>query len=1082
MGRRATWAVAAAAAAAVVAAAAAHVAAAAEVALGSLSTIQHAVSGDVVAINARTLEVRNFAYDGLGPAAFFWAGTGTPSSDGVKVREVPGCAGAALPAGDGTTTVRLELPADMDVTKIDYLSVWCETFRVDFGNVVFGDRHAAIDAAVGEAPATGYECFDAPAAVAPVVERAPVSLGSLSTIQHDVEGEVFAINARTLEVRNFRYDGLGPAAFFWAGTGTPSSDGVKVREVPGCAGAALPAGDGTTTVRLELPADMDVTKIDYLSVWCETFRVDFGNVVFGDRHAAIDAAVGDAPPGGYTCFEDASGGGGGGSPAATPDPLPNCVTLNARLQVRWVVNGTNVRFALIGRMTPDEWAGFGVSGADDSTRMVGSDVTIASVDDAGVPTVHDFHLSAESACNANGAGVCPDTDSLGANGTDDVSAITGGRDNDVATVRFSRPVSPTDVAPPGLDRPLPVGAGVRVAVSWALGPLDEGTRLPRFHSSLADYPSGGRDTFLELGRTPADECDSALVPTAGGAPAAEVTAWSRPAITDTTDFNVVIGPSGGPHGYAAIHAGAAAWGIAYYINDLLVPVLVVERGKTYRFNTLTGDDPRVSASYHPVYISDSANGGFFLGSPAEQAAETVFAGITRLANGTFTPEVESPICTLSITADTDPEADFPDYFKTLSNSCEASTPEPGVLSWTVAEDTPDTVYYGCTDHRNLGFRIAVFDEGAADPAVYNNLIADSPIFRVETAEEAGPACELSFGGTTRTFGACTTLSDRIELFWTLDEEAETADMALRSLSPAGYVSVGWPETATKMVPGDAVVVHAAGGTPTVAGYRLSGRNSPGVQPDADRLGLTAAQAEMADDGTLSAVFTRAYSPASGTPSLRRGPVDFIWAVGPSPSSPTSLAQHSFRTSGTVDLSLANGSASELGTSIGTFFAIHAGLMGVPWLFLIPAAILFARYFKGTSGSAWFQFHRAVNTLSVMAVVAALVMGLIRGTRTETTHFILGCIVVPLAVLQVVAGVFRPAKDATLRSAWYVAHSWAGRTAVILAWVNIFFGMRTARADAGKGWLIGVGAYLCVLTIIIVSLEVRKRKAPPREAV
>ena len=1079
MGRRATWAVAAAAAAAVVAAAAAHVAAAAEVALGSLSTIQHAVSGDVVAINARTLEVRNFAYDGLGPAAFFWAGTGTPSSNGVRVREVPGCADGAIPAGDGTTTVRLELPADMDVTKIDYLSVWCETFRVDFGNVVFGNAGDAAD----PAPATGYECFeDAPAAVAPVVERPAVSLGSLSTIQHDVEGEVFAINARTLEVRNFAYDGLGPAAYFWTGTGTPSSNGVRVREVPGCADGAIPAGDGTTTVRLELPADMDVTKIDYLSVWCDEFRVDFGNVVFGDRHAAIDAAVGEAPAGGYTCFENAGGGGGGGSPAVTPDPLPNCVTLNARLQVRWVVNGTNARFALISRMTPNEWAGFGVSGDANSTRMIGSDVTIASVDDAGTPTVHDFHMSSRAPCDANGAGVCPDTDSLGGGGTDDVSAITGGRDNDVATVRFSRPVSPTDVAPPGLDRPLPVGAGVRVAISWALGPLDEGTRLPRFHASPADYPSGGRDTFIELGRTPADECDSALVPTAGGGPAAEVTAWSRPAITDTTDFNVVIGPSGGPHGYAAIHAGAAAWGIAYYINDLLVPVLVVERGKTYRFNTLTGDNPAVSASYHPVYISDSANGGFFLGSPEEQAAERVFAGITRRTNGTFAPEVESPICTLSVTGETDPETDFPDYFNTLTNSCSESTPEPGVLSWTVAEDTPDTVYYGCTEHRNLGFRIAVFDEGAADPAVYGKLIADSPIFRVEAIEEAGPACELSFGGTTRTFGACTTLSNRIELFWTLNEEAETAEMAIRSLSPAGYVSVGWPETAGRMIPGDAVVVHAAGGTPTIAGYRLSGRNSPGVQPDAGRLGLTAAEAEMADDGTLSAVFTRPYSPASGTPSLRRGPVDFIWAIGPSPSSPTSLAQHSFRSSGTVDLSLTNGSVSELGTSIGTFFAIHAILMGVPWLLLIPAAILFARYFKDRGGSTWFQFHRAVNTLSVLAVIAALVMGLLRGTRTETTHLILGCIVVPLAVLQVVAGIFRPAKEATLRSAWYVAHSWAGRAAVVLAIVNVFFGMRTARADAGSGWFIAVGAYLGVLTVVIVTLEVLKRKAPPRGAV
>lgn len=36
--------------------------------------------------------------------------------------------------------------------------------------------------------------------------------------------------------------------------------------------------------------------------------------------------------------------------------------------------------------------------------------------------------------------------------------------------------------------------------------------------------------------------------------------------------------------------------------------------------------------------------------------------------------------------------DFYDYLETLSLDCPEDS-EPGILEWTVAEDTPDTVYY-----------------------------------------------------------------------------------------------------------------------------------------------------------------------------------------------------------------------------------------------------------------------------------------------------------------------------------------------------------------------------------------------------
>jgi hypothetical protein len=67
-------------------------------------------------------------------------------------------------------------------------------------------------------------------------------------------------------------------------------------------------------------------------------------------------------------------------------------------------------------------------------------------------------------------------------------------------------------------------------------------------------------------------------------------------------------PSGGARGYSAI-TGGASWGIGYYVNDLLIPVVAVERGKTYTFKVYSGGDSVNESQYHPFYITSSPVGG-----------------------------------------------------------------------------------------------------------------------------------------------------------------------------------------------------------------------------------------------------------------------------------------------------------------------------------------------------------------------------------------------------------------------------------------------------------------------------------------
>ena len=90
-----------------------------------------------------------------------------------------------------------------------------------------------------------------------------------------------------------------------------------------------------------------------------------------------------------------------------------------------------------------------------------------------------------------------------------------------------------------------------------------------------------------------------------------VTPWEQPRLSleGETTIRVQIGQSGGQRGYAGI-TGQPGWGIAWYLNGLLIPNITVIRGRTYRFIVEGGRDPSQPARYHPFYITSSERGGF----------------------------------------------------------------------------------------------------------------------------------------------------------------------------------------------------------------------------------------------------------------------------------------------------------------------------------------------------------------------------------------------------------------------------------------------------------------------------------------
>ena len=120
-----------------------------------------------------------------------------------------------------------------------------------------------------------------------------VFVAELRTRAHEVKGKLYAIDEKTLLVKNFGYDGQGPDAFFWVGTsGVPSDEGhilpypfdgkfykYKDSDAPVLTGYF----DGSKDLKLTLPDDLNVRDLKWFSVWCRQLSVNFGDLIFPDN-------------------------------------------------------------------------------------------------------------------------------------------------------------------------------------------------------------------------------------------------------------------------------------------------------------------------------------------------------------------------------------------------------------------------------------------------------------------------------------------------------------------------------------------------------------------------------------------------------------------------------------------------------------------------------------------------------------------------------------------------------------------------------------------------------------------------------
>lgn len=110
-----------------------------------------------------------------------------------------------------------------------------------------------------------------------------VIVGHLSTLQYEVSGDVYIVDEKRIRIKHFVYNGRGPAAYFWGGQRgesgqTPDQTGILIPDENGRSEKLGRYNDAD--IVLTLPSPLTTRNMVWLSVWCEAFSVDFGNVLF----------------------------------------------------------------------------------------------------------------------------------------------------------------------------------------------------------------------------------------------------------------------------------------------------------------------------------------------------------------------------------------------------------------------------------------------------------------------------------------------------------------------------------------------------------------------------------------------------------------------------------------------------------------------------------------------------------------------------------------------------------------------------------------------------------------------------------
>ncbi|KRZ51888.1 Protein Skeletor, isoforms D/E, partial [Trichinella nativa] len=232
--------------------------------LGTLPDPQKiGIFGKVYAVNSTCVQILNFTYNGQAPDLFFWMDTETiPSARGVKL--------STFESGDSMLTpyynkhVVLILPPNVALSDYKTFGLWCQSCTQDFGHIRIPD---------GFTPPNPQFLTHGLKATTKGVRY---NVGS---------GPILILDRRTVKIYGLTFQGnRAPDSFFFVGKGSEPrrNDGIKVpirgKDSPTDISNLKELYNGEKDIILELPEDHDIYNIDWISIYCLRFAVNFAFV------------------------------------------------------------------------------------------------------------------------------------------------------------------------------------------------------------------------------------------------------------------------------------------------------------------------------------------------------------------------------------------------------------------------------------------------------------------------------------------------------------------------------------------------------------------------------------------------------------------------------------------------------------------------------------------------------------------------------------------------------------------------------------------------------------------------------------
>lgn len=254
--------------------------------------------------------------------------------------------------------------------------------------------------------------------------------------------------------------------------------------------------------------------------------------------------------------------------------MSNCIELlDGRVQVQWQPMGEDVQIRVSGRIREDQYVAFGLSGREGKAEMLGADVVVVGYNKPSNSFfAEDYYMSDYAQCDGE-RGVCPDHRIGGKN---DAVLLGGKRNNGITSVTYTRPLRTNE---PVYDKIIPDKETTIIAAIGLLNKDHEANAHQSFDSTTEDI----RIDFAGRG---IHQCTNSLynLPSVP-----DLKAWPPMKIAGENNFTARIGQTGGMRGYSRI-TGQPSWGIAWYINEMLIPEITVERGQNYTFIVEGGND------------------------------------------------------------------------------------------------------------------------------------------------------------------------------------------------------------------------------------------------------------------------------------------------------------------------------------------------------------------------------------------------------------------------------------------------------------------------------------------------------------